>query len=113
MVGGVANTKVVDVVGKDASGRILLIMIESRGWGTEDAQATQLKEKINAYAGYILNGSLARKYPETVGCAVDIQLECQETPHGEFAEILAHGATQLQQFGIGLRVKVAGGRLDQ
>jgi len=105
-MGGIAQANVVDIVGQDSSGRFLVIMVESRAWGAEEAQAAQLKEKINAYAGFIMDGSLARKFPETVGEPVDIQLNCPETPTGEFAEILAHAATQLQRVGIGLRVNV-------
>lgn len=107
---GVAQPNVVDVVGQDASGRYLLIMIESRPWGTDAAQASQLKGKINAYTGFIVDGSLARQYPETAGQPVDIQLNCCEAPSGEFATILHHAAQQLQQHGIGFRVNVTEAR---
>jgi hypothetical protein len=103
---GVAQADVVDVVAQDASGRYLVIMVESRAWGTDAAQASQLKEKFNAYAGFILNGTLARQYPETAGKSVDIQLNCCEAPSGEFATILEHTARQLKRLGIGLRVNV-------
>ncbi|XHF24539.1 hypothetical protein NR792_29845 [Corallococcus exercitus] len=83
-----------------------MIMVEARAWGAEAAQASQLKEKINAYAGFIMDGSLARQYPETAGQPVDIQLDCCEAPRGEFATILKHAAMQLQRLGIGLRVNV-------
>ncbi len=102
----VAQANVVDVVGQDASGRYLVIMVESRAWGTEAAQASQLKEKINAYAGFIMDGTLTRQYPETAGQPVDIQLNCCEMPSGEFATILEHAAMQLQRLGIGFRVNV-------
>jgi hypothetical protein len=105
-VPGVAQANVVDVVGQDASGRYLMIMVEPRPWGTEEAQASQLKEKINAYAGFILDGTLARQYPESAGQPVDIQLDCSETPSGEFATILQHAAMQLQRLGIGFRVHI-------
>ena len=103
---GVAQANVVDVVGQDASGRYLMIMVESRAWGSDTAQASQLKEKINAYAGFIMDGTLAQQYPEAAGQPVDIQLNCCEAPSGEFATILDHAARQLQRLGIGLRVNV-------
>lgn len=103
---GVAQANVVDVVGQDGSNRYLMIMIESRAWGSDPAQASQLREKLNAYAGFIMDGTLARKYPETAGQPVDIQLNCCEEPSGEYATILDHAARQLQQLGVGLRVKV-------
>ncbi|MFT3838513.1 MAG: hypothetical protein QM723_16160 [Myxococcaceae bacterium] len=83
-----------------------MIMIESRAWGSDTAQASQLKAKINAYAGFIMDGTLARQYPETAGLPVDIQLNCHEAPRGEFATILDHAARQLQRLGVGLRVTV-------
>jgi len=104
---GIAQTNVVDIVARDASGRFLVIMVEDRVWGAEDAQAAQLKEKMNTYATFIMDGSLARRYPETAGQPVDIQLNCPETPTGEFATILGHTATQLQKLGIGFRVNVS------
>ncbi len=103
---GVAQANVVDVVGQDACGRYLMIMIESRAWGSDVAQASQLKEKINAYAGFIMDGTLARQYPESAGQPVDIQLNCCEAPSGEFASVLDHAARQLQRLGVGLRVNV-------
>jgi hypothetical protein len=105
-MGGVFQTNVVDIVGQDASGRILVIMVESRAWGADDAQASQLKDKINAYAGFITDGSLARHYPETIGHPVDVQLNCPEAPNGEFAKIVEHARMQLQRLGIGFRVKI-------
>lgn len=103
---GVAQANVVDVVGQDASGRYLVIMVESRAWGTDATQAAQLKEKINAYADFIMDGTLARQYPETAGQPVDIQITCCETPSGEFALILEHAARQLHSLGIGFRLNV-------
>jgi hypothetical protein len=107
---GVAQTNVVDIVGQDASGRYLVIMVEARPWGSDASQASQLKEKINAYAGFIMDGSLARQYPETARQPVDIQLDCCETPSGEFATILSHAAAQLQRLGIGMRINVTVGQ---
>ena len=108
---GLAEANVVDLVGQDASGRYLVIMVESRGWGAEVAQASQLKEKINAYAAFIMDGTLARRYPETAGQPVDIQLNCSEKPSGEFATILEHAAIQLRRLGIGFRLNITGMQL--
>jgi hypothetical protein len=107
---GAAQANVVDIVGQDASGRFLVIMVESRPWGSEEGQASLLKEKINTYVGFITDGSLARKYPETAGQPVDIQLDCPEAPRGEFVAILEHAARQLQRLGIRLRVNIATAR---
>ncbi|MCA9678561.1 MAG: hypothetical protein H6708_17470 [Kofleriaceae bacterium] len=88
-------------------------MVESRAWGTDAAHASQLKDKINAYAEFITNGDLARQFPETAGQRVYIQLNCCEPPSGEFAAILEHAARQLQRIDIGLRVMVTPTRLTR
>ena len=103
---GVADTEKIDLVAQDAGGRFLLVMVESRKWGEDAAQPTQLKEKINAYAGFIMDGSLARHYPQTAGQPVDIQLNCPEKPSGEFSTILDHATKQLHGLGIGFRLHV-------
>lgn len=96
---GIAHVNVVDVVGQDASGRYLLIMVESRPWGATAGQAAELRKKIDAYERFIMDGGLARRYPETTGQPVDIQLNCCETPTGQFATIIARATTQLQRSG--------------
>ena len=103
---GVADPAVVDVVAQDASGRILVVMVETRRWGAARKQASQLKQKISAYTAFITDGSLTRTYPEVAGQPVDIQLDCPEPPNGEFATIVEHAQAQLSPLGIGFRVNV-------
>lgn len=101
---GVADTNTIDLVAQDADGTYLLVMIEDRPWGAADEQEAQLREKINTYAGYVLDGSLAQMYPETAGEPVRIRLDCLEEPPGHFAHITDHAATQLAAHGIGFLV---------
>jgi hypothetical protein len=101
---GIADTNTIDLVGQDADGAYLLIMIEDRPWVTDPDQAAQLQEKINSYAGYILDGSLARQYPETEARMVCIRLDCLEAPDGHIAHITDHAAAQLDLHGIGFHI---------
>jgi hypothetical protein len=101
---GIADTNTIDLVARDADGTLLLIMIEDRPWGSDLDQATQLQEKIHTYAGYVLDGILARQYPETAGESVTIRLDCAEAPTGEYAYITAHVANQLNRYGINFRI---------
>ncbi|MBB2974950.1 hypothetical protein FHX49_000491 [Microbacterium endophyticum] len=101
---GIADTNTIDLVAQDADGTYLLVMVESRPWGSDAAQATQLQNKINTYAGYALDGLLAEHYPETVGQPVAIRLHCVDTPTGEFADIAAQAADQLATYAIAFRV---------
>lgn len=103
---GIAETDTIDLIAQDAEGRVLLVMVEERPWGVGNAQDTQLREKINTYAGYVLEGGLEREYPDTVGQPVLIQLNCTEPPHGEVATTLDFAIDQLKGLGIGFRVNI-------
>ena len=96
----------VDLVGQDASGWYLVIMVESRAWGTDPAQASQLKEKINAYAGFITDGTLARRVSRDDRPTGGHPAQLLRDADGDFATILEHAAVQLQRLGIGFRVNV-------
>lgn len=101
---GVADTNTIDLVAQDADGTYLLVMVEDRRWGADDGQEAQLREKINTYAGYVLDGSLAQQYPETAGGPVRIRLDCLGAPSGHFAHITSHAAAQLAAHGIDFQV---------
>jgi hypothetical protein len=110
-VAGIQDPGVVDLVAQDAEGTFLVVMVEERPWGADPEQPRQLREKINAYAGCILDGSLAARYPELAVGPIRIQLNCPREPAGEIAAITAHAAAQLARLGIGFAVRVlpAGG----
>jgi hypothetical protein len=110
---GLEDPNTVDLVGLGADGRALMIMVESRMWGTAEAQGRQLREKINAYAGFVIDGSLARLYPETTGRPVDVQLDCIDIPNGEVAAIIEHAGRQLAKLGIGFRLNVVRGSSER
>jgi hypothetical protein len=103
---GIAETNTIDIVAQDAAGEFLVIMVETRPWGSDPKQAVQLRNKINAYAGYILDGTLARHYPATAGRNVLIQLDCPQAPEGEMATITSLAAAKLAELGIGFRIHV-------
>ena len=103
---GIADPSTIDVVAQDADGHYLVVMVEDRPWGADAAQPVQLRDKINAYTGFILDGELSRHYPETAGQPVCIQLDCVQHPSGAIATILDHARAQLDELGIGLRINV-------
>lgn len=101
---GIADNNTIDLVAQEADGTFLLVMVEDRRWASDSGQASQLLEKINLYAAYVLDGSLARDYPETAGGPVRIRLDCAEMPTGDFAHITAHAASQLAARAIEFQV---------
>jgi hypothetical protein len=106
LVRGVRNPQIVDLIRPDAaSGEIVLLMLEDRPWGGED-QLYQLEDKINRYLGYVLDGWLARQYPQYEGRPVRFELECREPPHGTAAELLRAAQTVCEGEGIVFAVRV-------
>lgn len=105
---GVRDPEVIDVVAQDADGTVVMAMVEDRPWGDDPEQERQLREKINTYAGFVLDGSLVRDYPETQGQPVRVQLDCVEQPTGRIAVVTDHAATELVKLDIGFTVRVRG-----
>jgi hypothetical protein len=101
---GIKDANVIDLVAQGADGEYMVVMVETRPWGASPDQPEQLKAKINAYAGYILDGTLARQYPETAGKAVRIRLDCPERPHGDIGMIIEWAMRQLREHGIRFEV---------
>lgn len=97
---GIADTQTIDLIAQDADGTCVLVMVEDRSWGSAVDQEAQLREKINTYAGFVLDGGLARSYPVTLGRTVRIRLDCAEPPSGHYAHIAAHAAKELAAHGI-------------
>jgi hypothetical protein len=103
---GLADSETIDLVAQDATGQVLVVMVETRRWGTDRAQPDQLRAKINAYTGFVTNGDLLRRYPEVAGQKVLIQLDCAERPVGEVAAIIDYATVSLGRLGVGFRVNV-------
>jgi hypothetical protein len=106
---GIEDTTAVDLIGHDpTAGEYVLYMVETRPWGDNPLQGAWLREKINAYAGFILDGTLVDQYPETADASLRIQLDCPETPTGEFAAIVERATQQLDALGIRFVVNARG-----
>lgn len=90
---GVHNAKVVDLIARDdATGAVVLTMIERRPWGSVPDQIRQIEEKFNSYLGYVKGGMLESQYPQYAGAPVVFLLECVEKPGGQESTFL--GAVQ-------------------
>ncbi len=107
---GIQDASVIDLVAQDAAGEYMVVMVETRPWSESPDQPEQLRRKLNAYAGYILDGTLARQYPETAGRPVRIRLDCPERPRGDIDVIIEWAMRQLGEHGIRLEVNVQASR---
>jgi len=105
---GIEDANVIDLVAQDATGVCMVVMVETRPWDACPDQPEQLKQKINAYASYILDGALASQYPEIEGQPVHIRLDCPEPPSGEIATIIEWAMRQLREYGVRFEVNARG-----
>ncbi len=81
---GIHNPKVVDLITEDeATGEVVLVMLEERPWGSDPEQLRQLEAKFNAYLEYVLGGHLGVQYPDYAEKPVRFQLDCVENPRTE------------------------------
>lgn len=103
---GVHEPETIDLVAQAADGRYLLVMIETRRWGSTPGQDEQLKAKINTYAQFALDGALLQHYPETANQPIAIRLDCLTPPDEQTNAILNRAAQQLAGFDIEILVNV-------
>jgi hypothetical protein len=101
MTSGVRNPNAVDLVTHDPkTGEYIVIMIEDRPWSDSPEQLDQLLAKINNYVHFIEDGGLSQRFPQAEGKPVRIQLDCNNTPTGESAKLIAQAQQLLLQRGI-------------
>ena len=103
---GIQESETIDLVAQAADGRYLLVMVETRPWGTDPAQPNQLKAKIKTYAQYALDGGLLSHFPQVASQAIVIRLDCSERPDDEIAAITTRAAERLARFDIEFTVNV-------
>ena len=92
----------VDLVATGAEGRVVLIIIEPRLWGSDPQQVEQLRTKLNAYVAWIDSGGCAQAYPAARKHGIDILLQCLEDPSDEAAQLLMAARDGLAPRGIGV-----------
>ena len=103
---GIADTNHVDMIVQETDGSVTLVMTETREWGSDPLQAEQLKQKVNRYTGYVVEGGLVADFPNLAGAAVSIRLDCVSTPSGEFARIVEVTTEGLARLGVEFVVTV-------
>ena len=105
---GVQNPAILDLIRLDPdSGRVVLVMIERRSWGSDPAQFQQIAEKINRYLGYALDGHLGEHYPQYRGKRIQIRLDCAQQPWGDAVRFVNAAGEAIRAQGIDFVVSVA------
>ena len=84
----------------------MMVMVEHRPWLNIEEQLFQLQEKLNAYLSFALDGEMTEAYPQFVGKALKIRLECAEPPAEATLDFLQHVYEQTSLQGITFEVEV-------
>jgi hypothetical protein len=106
---GVHNPRVVDLIRLDAErDEVVLLMLEERAWGTVPEQLRQLEDKFNSYLGYVLDGHMAKQYPDYAGKRVRFRLDCASPPGEREQAMLRAMANFAASESLGFEVKVLG-----
>lgn len=67
----------------EGRGEVVLAVAEPRRWASGEAAKRQLaehEEKLNSYFGYVLDGHLAKQYPQYADMPVRVELRCVQEP---------------------------------
>ena len=104
---GIHESNVIDLVTHSPlTGGYTVIMIEWRPWTDSCEQLAELSEKINNYAMFILDGGLARIYPQTAAQSVSIQLDCTDTPSPKAQALIEAASARLLDYHVPFVVNV-------
>lgn len=106
---GVTNPRVIDLISLDGENdEVVLLILETRPWGSDSEQLAQLEDKLNSYLAYVLDGWLARQYPQYEGRKLRFQLDCASAPGDTEERFLRAAMNFAAGEGIGFTVRVVG-----
>lgn len=104
---GVLNPRIVDLIAADRRrGEVVLSILEARPWSGDRRQLEEHEEKLNAYFVYVLDGHLARDYPQYKGMPARIELVCVEEPGEAERPFLAAVARTAAENGLAFAVRL-------
>lgn len=111
LIRGVENPDIIDLITPDpATGEVVLVIVESRPWGSDPKQLEQFDEKLNRYLVYVLDNHLSKQYPQYTGRPVRIQIDCADKPAGQRElQFLEGVALVCEQNGLNFTVRAGKG----
>jgi hypothetical protein len=104
----IQNVETVDIVTIDRqSGKVLLTISDHLVWGgAEGIHLTLLQGKLNSYLRFVESGELVRKYPETLGRDVVINLVSRFPLSSQGTAFIEKAATAIRGAGLSFEFKV-------
>lgn len=102
---GIADTTTIDLVAEDADGTIAVVLTHTGPWDVPGL-VPALREKLNVYAGFVLDGGLLSRYPEAAERRVSVRLSTDVEPPTEVQDVLEQATIRLAEHGIVLELAV-------
>ena len=96
---------VIDIVAQDKSGVWEVVMVEERQWDGSTLQLLELKDKVELYLEYVLDGPMDHGFPDSKGKAKRIRLFCAALPTGPTAEFLNRLKRFVAEYGVGFEIE--------
>jgi hypothetical protein len=104
----VRESDVIDAIGIDGRGQVVLTIADHLDWDDEDAHLLALQEKLNGYLRFIESGQLDEVYPDATGRDRVISLTLMVKAPRSAEQFLSRVAHTLQAAGIGFRHEYRG-----
>jgi hypothetical protein len=84
---------------------VSLFVVVDQPWTVSEDEVTSLKEKLNGYVVFVVDGALTDAYPETAGLAWEVVIDTQVgAPPEHVQAVLDHFGQAVQQYGGTLRM---------
>lgn len=103
----VENSSTIDTVGIDRlTGAVHLNIVDPLPW--DDYHLRLLREKLNAYLGFIETGEIYQSYPEATGRELVISILLRFRPNREAVAFFEQAKAVVQSYGAALLLRHAG-----
>jgi len=105
---GLRHPDIIDEVAHQAKDdSVVLTIREDTAWDGSDERIAALRSKINTYIAFVVQGQLAKNYPDLVGKPIVISLRCiQHRPDERTIRFLDEANAKVTRYGIQIRVLV-------
>ena len=99
----IEDSNVVDAVGVEKNGDIILTISDHLTWDDEHDHLELLQNKINTYLSFIESGQILEDYPNAEKSNVFINVVCKYDPSAQAKEFYKCAAEVVKDAGFGLR----------
>lgn len=100
---GIENPRIIDCIASNKES-VTLHLYAGNPWKNSREEMQILEDKLNRYLGYVLDGFLAKEYPQYKNLPITFQLDCVEPPHGFSAQFFEKAADFVIIYDIHLNI---------